>query len=202
MATFQLKDLRDLTVAVVHPQDADGAALVEHVRRIGCRVDPQWPPPKDLSPSVDIVIVSIDREWHRAMRAMLRRAPDPKPGVIAVVDYENPATLQLVLESESLAVLGKPIRPFGVLANLVICRSTWLTRRAQSARIDKLEGKISSQNRIAKAKAVLIATQGLSEQQAYETIRAQAMAKRVSMAAIASAIINANALLQFRADDD
>lgn len=202
MARFQLKDLRDLTVAVAHPQDADGEALVEHLRRIGCRVEPQWPPPKDLSPTTDIVIASIDREWHGAVRTMLRRAPDPKPGVISVVDYENPATLQLVLETESLAVLGKPIRPFGLLANLAICRSNWLERQAQNARIGKLESKLSGQNRIAKAKSILIETQGISEKEAYASIRAQAMAKRVSMEAIASAIINANELLRFRANDD
>ncbi len=38
-------------------------------------------------------------------------------------------------------------------------------------------------------------TQGLSEDEAYTTIRKQAMAKRISMEEMANAIINANELL-------
>ena len=42
---------------------------------------------------------------------------------------------------------------------------------------------------------------GLSEAEAYESIRRQAMAKRLSMDDMASAIIHANELLQYRAKD-
>jgi AmiR/NasT family two-component response regulator len=41
-------------------------------------------------------------------------------------------------------------------------------------------------------------TQGLSEQEAYESIRKQAMAKRISMDELAAAIINAHELLTFK----
>jgi len=40
--------------------------------------------------------------------------------------------------------------------------------------------------------------QGLSEADAYESIRRQAMSKRLSMDDMASAVIRANELLQFR----
>jgi len=43
--------------------------------------------------------------------------------------------------------------------------------------------------------------QGLSEAEAYESIRRQAMAKRLSMDDMAAAIIHANELLQYRAKD-
>ena len=45
-------------------------------------------------------------------------------------------------------------------------------------------------------------TQGLTEQEAYKSIRAQAMTKRISMEQIAAAIIHANELLSFRVKDD
>ena len=41
-------------------------------------------------------------------------------------------------------------------------------------------------------------TQGPPERAAYESMRAQAMAKRTTMVEIANAIINANELLSFR----
>jgi len=197
-----LKDLRDLNVVVIHPPDTDGESLVEHLKRIGCRVEPYWPAPNEMPPAVDILFTTIDREMHKRITKLLRRAPDPKPAVIAVVDYENPATLQLVLESESLAVIGKPVRPFGLLTNLVITRNVWQSRKRQQERIAKLENKLAGQKRIAKAKSILMESQALSEQDAYKSIRTQAMAKRVSMEQIAAAIIHANELLSFRLKDD
>ena len=202
MSGALLKDLRDLNVVVIHPPDTDGESLVEHLKRIGCRVEPYWPAPNEIPLAVDILFTTIDREMHKRITKLLRRAPDPKPAVIAVVDYENPATLQLVLESESLAVIGKPVRPFGLLTNLVITRNVWQSRKRQQERIAKLEHKLAGQKRIAKAKSILMETQALSEQDAYKSIRTQAMAKRVSMEQIAAAIIHANELLSFRLKDD
>ncbi len=198
MTGFLLKDLRDLSVMVIHAPDRDGSALVEHLRRIGCRVEAHWPPPEDIPPFVDILFVAIDRDIHRKVKHLLRRAANDGPAVIAVVDYENPATLQLVLETQSLSVIGKPIRPFGLLANLVMARNVWLQRQALRRQVTKLEQKLAGQQKVAKAKSILMETQGLAERAAYESIRAQAMAKRTTMVEIANAIINANDLLSFR----
>ena len=201
MAGFSLKDLRELSVLVIHAPDADGTALVDHLNRIGCRVEAQWPPPKRLPPKVDVLFVAIERDLHKRVTRLLKRDAEEGPAVIAVVDYENPATLQLVLETDSLAVIGKPVRPFGLLANLVTVRNAWLERAALRRRIATLEAKIAGQKKVAKAKAILMDYQGLTEQEAYRSIRAQAMAKRMTMEAISEAIINANDLLQFRAKD-
>lgn len=202
MAGFQLKDLRDLSVLVIHAPDADGTALVDHLNRIGCRVEAQWPPPRRLPAMVDVLFVAIERDLQAKVRRLLKRDADSGPAVIAVVDYENPATLQLVLETNSLAVIGKPIRPFGLLANLVTVRNAWLERSRLEARIATLEAKIAGQKKVAKAKAILMDYQGLTEQEAYRSIRAQAMAKRMTTEAVAEAIINANDLLQFRPQED
>jgi AmiR/NasT family two-component response regulator len=198
MTGFLLKDLRGLSVMVVHAPDHDGSALVDHLRRIGCRVEAHWPPPEDIPAFVDILFVAIDRDIHRKVKHLLRRASNDGPAVIAVVDYENPATLQLVLETHSLSVIGKPIRPFGLLANLVMARNVWLQRQALRRQIGKLEQKLAGQQKVAKAKSILMETQGLPERAAYESMRAQAMAKRTTMVEIANAIINANELLSFR----
>jgi len=39
------------------------------------------------------------------------------------------STLQLVLEAGAVAVIERPIRPFGLLTNLTIARSIWLEKR-------------------------------------------------------------------------
>jgi two-component system, response regulator / RNA-binding antiterminator len=84
------------------------------------------------------------------------------------------------------------------LTNLTIARSLWMERQEASRRIRKLERKLSGIQKIQKAKSILMEKQGLNEDDAYQTLRKQAMAKRVGMEEMATAIINANELLHSR----
>ncbi len=189
-----LRDLRDLRVQVVHPPDEEGKNLVEHLRRIGCMVEAVWPIPDSPSPQADILMLAIDFHARDEIRKLLR-ARRERAALIAIVDYENPSTLQLVLESGALAVTEKPIRPFGLLTNVIMARTLWLEKRKAERKLEKLEVKLSGMQRIQRAKAILMQSQQISEDDAHSTIRKQAMAKRTSMEEIASAIINANELL-------
>jgi AmiR/NasT family two-component response regulator len=189
-----LRDLRDLRVQVVHPPDEEGKNLVEHLRRIGCMVEAIWPIPDSPSPQADILMLVIDFHARDEIRKLLR-ARRERAALIAIVDYENPSTLQLVLESGALAVTEKPIRPFGLLTNVIMARTLWIEKRKVERKLEKLEVKLSGMQRIQRAKAILMQSQQISEDDAHSTIRKQAMAKRTSMEEIATAIINANDLL-------
>jgi len=193
-----LQDLKGLLVQVIHPPDRAGLALVEHLRRIGCTCETTWPLPDAISPSAVVVLVSIEQENREKILRLFRPIQPSDPALLAVVSYEDPSTLQVVLECGALAVIERPIRPFGLLTSLTIARALWLERQNAAKRIRKLERKLAGNNRILRAKTILMETQGLSEHEAYENIRRQAMAKRVPMDDLASAIINAHELLTFR----
>lgn len=202
MAIQILRDLRGLRVQVIHPADSEGVSLVEHLRRIGCTVEALWPIPEEFSDSVDVVLLSIDHDSREKILKLFRNQSDRVPTLIAVVGYENPSTLQIVLESGALAVIERPIRPFGLLTNLTIARSLWMERQEAVRRLRKLERKLSGIQKIQKAKSILMDKQGLSEEDAYQTLRRQAMGKRVAMEEMALAIINANELLHSRPKGD
>ena len=198
MALPILRDLRGLRVQVIHQPDDEGVELVEHLRRIGCTVEAQWPIPDTFSPTADVVLLTIDYESKDDLLRLLRGQQDQKPTLIAVVGYESPSTLQLVLESGALAVIERPIRPFGLLTNLMMARNLWAERRETTKRLRKVERKLSGIQNIQKAKSILMEKQELSEESAYQTLRQQAMAKRITVEDMAVAIINANELLQSR----
>jgi AmiR/NasT family two-component response regulator len=195
-----LRDLRDLRVQVIHAPDEEGMGLVEHLRRIGCTVEPHWPVPDAFAPNADIVMLSIDYDCRDQIRKVLKSRDGKPPTLIAIVAYENPATLQIVLECGALAVIERPIRPFGLLATVSLARTLWLERHEAQRRVHKLERRLSGIQKIQRAKTVLMTSQKLSEEEAYQSIRRQAMAKRISMEEMAAAIINANELLNFRSD--
>ncbi|MFC5069710.1 ANTAR domain-containing response regulator [Flaviflagellibacter deserti] len=195
MAIQILKDLRGLKVTVIHPHDAEGVDLIEHLKRIGCTVEALWPIPAAFPAAADVVILAIDHENRETLQKLLKEQDERGPTLIAVVGYEDPATLQIVIESGALAIVQRPIRPFGLLTNLLLARSLWLERSEAERKIRKLERKIGGMQKTQKAKTILMSSQGLTEDAAYETMRRQAMSKRVSVEEIAVAIINAYELL-------
>lgn len=201
MAQFQLKSLRDLFVVVAHPPDPDSQLVIQQFERIGCRTEAAWPIPRDLPPSTDVIVAAIGHDHHKALKTSLKRAGSSRPDVIALADYENPAMLELMLDLEALAVISKPVRPFGILTNLVVARNLSITNKTLLARIRRLESRMEGQKKIAKAKSILMETQAISEKDAYKIIREQAMTKRISIDEMADAVIYAHDLLSGRTND-
>jgi AmiR/NasT family two-component response regulator len=195
MAPSVLRDLRNLRVQVIHPPDTDGRDLVEHLRRIGCAVETAWPIPETSAANADVVMLAIAYDHREEIRRLLRGSETRSTTLIAIVDYENPATLQLVLECGALAVVDKPIRPFGLLTSVILARTLWLERVDAQRRLRKLASKLSGLQKLQRAKSILMQSQHVSEHDAHEIIRVQAMAKRISLEDMATAIINANDLL-------
>ena len=190
-----LKDLRMLRVAVFHPDDADGTQLVQQLQRIGCQVQAFWPPLPQLPEGVELVflavrpdIIALDFTWCSG---------ENSPALIAVVAYENPTIVEAVLRIGAKAILPAPVRSFGLLSALVLARALNAQIGAQSRRIAKLELKLAGQRNVLEATRILSVSRGISDDAAFDLIRNQAMAKRVTKEEIATAIVNANDVLNF-----
>lgn len=189
----QLKELRALKIAVIHPDDADGMQLTQQLQRIGCQVQAFWPPVQVLPAGIDIAfmavrpdIIGLRFEWTQREDA---------PTVIAVVTYENPTIVDAVLALGAQAVLPSPVRSFGLLTALVLARETHKENRSLTRRLRKVEAKLLGARHLADAKAVLMKTHDISETQAYDLIREQAMSKRTTTEEIAAAIVHASEVL-------
>jgi two-component system, response regulator / RNA-binding antiterminator len=195
MALEILRDLRGLRIEVMHPPDAEGISLVEHLHRIGCIANTVWPFPEEVAATSDLVVLAVDHDSREPLRRLFK-SPDRKQlTVIGIVGYENPSILQLVLEIGAHAVIERPVRPFGLLTQLALARSLWLKQQDVDTRVRKLERKLGGIQKIQRARMILMASQGMTEEDAYQTIRRQAMSKRIPMEEMAGAIIHAHDLL-------
>lgn len=195
MARFRLRNLRGLFVVIVHPPDSDGQAILEQMERIGCKTELVWPPKRELPPKADVVFLGLFFDSRKDLTNMIRRSEKPGPAIIGVVDYENPAMLEFVLEIGAIAVTSKPVRSFGILTNLVVGYASSLRELEAQERIARLEKKLLGKRNIAEAKTVLIRMHGLSEEDAYKLIRERAMYKRTTIEDMAQDIIDASELL-------
>lgn len=190
----QLKDLRSLRVVVCHPDDGDGQQLTQQLRRIGCHVQAFWPPLPVLPERTDVVflavrpdIIDLSYPWFGGS--------DENPTVIAVVNYENPTIVEMVLRIGARATLPSPVRSFGLLSALVVARHVHTELRQCRKHLRKLEGKVLGVRRIEEAKNILMRTRNIGDTAAYDLIRDQAMSKRVTTEEIAQTIIHANEIL-------
>jgi AmiR/NasT family two-component response regulator len=190
-----LRDLRSLQVVVFHPDDADGQELLGQLRRIGCQVKAFWPPQERLPEDTGLVFFAVRPEALAEEPAWLKR--DPLPPVIAVVNYENPITIEAVLRLNAAGIVASPVKSFGILSATVVALSQSLRARERERYVTRLEQRLAGLRKLAKAKTVLMHSRGIGEEQAYQLIRSQAMAKRVTTEEIADAIIKANDILSF-----
>ncbi|MCK0198752.1 ANTAR domain-containing protein [Ancylobacter sp. 6x-1] len=191
-ASALIQNLRNTRVAVVHPRDQDGDDLIRQLQRIGCQVQAVWPPPAQLPLPLDAVFFLLDSDIRSAMPW---RMADLNVAHIAIMDYENPTALKALLDSNAHGVLLRPIRATGVLSNLVLALSIRGYEGRLLTKISKLEDTLRTRRDIEKATRLLMSLRNLSENDAYQFIRRQATAKRVSLGVIASSIINASAML-------
>lgn len=193
-----LRNLRNTRVMVFHPKDADGELLAQQLERIGCQVITMWPPLPDLPDTVDLVFCAV-RPDHAAVRCAWMDGEPPVP-VIAVINYENPTVVDAALRLGARAVLISPLRSAGILSSLAMAKQAHGELRELRRRVARLEQKLLSANQISSAKAILVRTRNISDEEAYRIIREQAMSKRTATEDIARAIIHADGILSYPAE--
>ncbi len=194
--SLSLRNLRSLKIVVFHPDDADGRELLAQLERIGCRVKAYWPPHERIAEDEpDLVFLAVRPEVIDLEPAWLKRPAHPP--VIAVLTYENPTIIEAMLRFNVSGVIASPVKSSGLLSSIVLARHLHLAELDRSKYVAKLEQRLQSQRKLDRAKAILMQTRQLTEDQAYKLLREQAMTKRVTTEDIADAVINANEILGF-----
>jgi AmiR/NasT family two-component response regulator len=190
-----LKDIRSLKVVAIHPDDQDGEELRGQLRRIGCEVQMVWPSLDALPDGTDVVFLAVRPETLSIQFPWLEEKGTPP--VIPVVSYENPIVIEAVLQLNPYCLVPSPVRSFGLLTAIAISLYQHKSKRTLEHYVGRLEDKLADQRKIQQAKTILMETRKLSEQGAYDLLRAQAMAKRQPIEVMAQAIIQAHAVLDF-----
>ena len=187
---------RNLRVLVLHPQDDDGLTLTSHLRRVGFNVETRWPPADVLSDNVDLVFRALLPEERAPKDEWL--GPDA-PTLISVVAFENPTFIDQAIKMGSDGIITTPIRVSGLLATIVMALRHAKQAQQSAQRIASLEQKLLDNQQLREAKAILMLMHHFSEPEAYEMLRAQAMAKRVTVDDICRSVIQAGEVLQLHA---
>jgi AmiR/NasT family two-component response regulator len=188
-----LRDLRSLKVVVIHPQDQDGEELLAQLRRIGCEVEVFWPGLDCLPPNTGLVVMAVRPETLSMAFPWLGCANSPP--VIPVVTYENPITIEAVLQLNAFTTIPSPVRSFGLLTAIAVALTQFKVSRTRERYIDRLEQKQAKVRVIQQAKQIVMDTRGVSEEEAYQLLRSKAMLKREQIEIVAGEIVKAHETL-------
>jgi AmiR/NasT family two-component response regulator len=190
-----LRDLRSLKVVVIHPQDQDGEELLAQLQRIGCDVQVCWPRLDSLPSDTGLVIMAMRPEALSVEYPWLGTSTSPP--VIPVVTYENPITIEAVLRLNAFATIPSPVRSFGLLTAIAVALTQFKASRTRERYIERLEQKQAKVRVIQQATRIVMDSRGVSEDDAYQLLRSQAMLKREQIETVAGDIVKAHETLSF-----
>jgi AmiR/NasT family two-component response regulator len=184
-----LDDLRRARVLVIHPKDEDGAALIDHLRRLGSDVSAVWPPPRDLPPEIDTIFMQLD---DAAVDHLLPIIEEAAPALIAIITYESPTSLKAIVDFNAHGVISKPLRPLGILTQFALARYRHGYEGRLAAKIRKLEDTMKGRRAVEKATKLVAGLNKIDDEAAYRLLRDRATAKRLTLSSVAETIIAAH----------
>lgn len=171
---------------IIHPPDNDGRLLLRHLRRTGMTAELMWPAPMHFPADTQFAVVLVDRDQPGVSAKLF----DEFAGVsIAILDAESPTILETLLASNVQGILTKPIRNFGILAQLTLAASRHGYLHRLADRIAHVESNLRARRIIEKATTVLMERQGIDSDAAYETLRREAMKRRTTVGSMAAALL-------------
>ena len=187
-----VRELGRLEIVVAVPQDEEGRSLIRELRRTRATVHHVWPLPATLPEMADVIFC----ELAPGLPGRLPWVPgSARSALVGILPVQFGADLDLLRTSAVDAVLHRPLDARAILASLVMAWTRFGYERRLRQRIGKLEETLRSVRLVERAKAILVARRHLNEDDAYRFIQRQAMERRVPIATIASAIVDAEGVL-------
>lgn len=182
----------DLKVAVIVARDDDGERLIRELQKLRCVVHHEWPMPPQIPAQFDAIFCALSDDLPQRLPWI---PGEPASALIVVDRGEGALDLTLLHNCAPHATLTYPSTARAVQSSLAVGRSHFLYERRLRGRIEKLDENLRTMRSVERAKSLLIRMRNVTEEEAYNYLRRQAMERRVTIGAVASAIVDSYDLL-------
>jgi len=182
----------ELNIAVMVERDDHGEFLIRELQRQRVTVRHIWPLPSQIPLQYDAIFCALSVD-------LPQRIPwvpgEPSSALILVDDGNAPLNLKLIHNCAAHGLLHYPATSRVIQSVLMLAREHFQYERRLRGRIEKLDENLRTMRVVERAKVLLIRLKNLTEDEAYNFLRKQAMEKRVTIAAVATAVIDSHDLL-------
>lgn len=181
-----------LSIAVIGDRDHLIEPLIRALQKQRAEVRHLWPAPAQYPTPYDVVFSVLLPDLPMRL-PWLPGAPES--ALVVLLPAAGSADLRLLRNCAPHAVLHLPASDSAIEVSLALARDRFGYEQRLSARIDKLDENLRTMRTVERAKAILMTGRGMSEEKAYQFLRKQAMAKRVSIGRLSEALIDSEELL-------
>lgn len=185
-----------VSVAVVDADRARAAIVEEGLRAAGIprvAIVPDSPDLLDrlVALAPDVVVIALDSPSRDVLEQMFRVSRVVERPVAVFVDRSDAATMQAAIDAGVSAYVVDGLKPERVRAivDMAVMRFNAYSRMRRE--LEDAKTALADRKTIDKAKGLLMARKGLSEEDAYALLRRTAMNEKKRMVEIAQAIITA-----------
>ncbi|MEQ8666295.1 MAG: ANTAR domain-containing protein [Rhodospirillales bacterium] len=182
----------NLEIGVEMPDDETGLSLVRELQRTRARVHQIWPRP-------DIVPSSYDAIFCELSADLPKRLPwssgHPRSALVLVARPAQHCDIKLIENCAAHSIIHVPLAPGAAIMALVAARNQFRYECRLRRRVDKLDENLRTMRSVERAKSILMLERGMTEEEAYNFLRKQAMDRRASIGALATAIVDSQELL-------
>ncbi|AEF93409.1 response regulator receiver and ANTAR domain protein [Desulfotomaculum nigrificans CO-1-SRB] len=112
--------------------------------------------------------------------------------VVITTDYICQDLIEKAREARVFSVMVKPIEEAALLTTVELALGNYQEIIKLEKQVKELKDTLETRKMVEKAKGILMKTMGLSEEEAFRRIQRQSMNKRISMRAVAEAVILAH----------
>lgn len=182
----------NLSVAVITERDDDGERLIRELQRARVRAHHIWPVPRQLPVDYDVIYCDLIDDLPKRLPWV---PGEPEAALVLIVSHRSPFDHKLLHNCAAQAVLHYPTMPLAVQSSLALAREHFLYEQRLRGRVEKLDENLRTMRSVERAKAIVMRSKNLTEEEAYHFLRRQAMARRVSIGAVANALIDSQKIL-------
>lgn len=187
MSKNPLEIFSRLNIMLITELDEQGMGLLRQVQRTRARVEHRWPVPEKIGDNTDIVICEYSPDLSRRYAWMPGEAA---AAVIVLMPSVENLDLSGLKAATPDAVLHRPYRWDAVSAAMIVAWDHFSYVQRQRTRISRLDENVRSLRQIERAKHIIMRQKNISESNALSELRSMAMSRRMSMAALASQLID------------
>jgi response regulator NasT len=142
---------------------------------------------RDLDP--ELAILDIKMPGYDGLETARRIVAERAIPVILLTAYGQRDLIEEAARSPVMAYLIKPVKEPELLATIEIAATRFAERRKMAEETVELRESLATRKAVERAKGLLMARDGLSEEEAYRHIQAQARRQRRSMRAVAEEML-------------
>ncbi len=171
---------------VLHRSDSNTEKLARQLKLLGFNVAVSWGP-LAANEKIDVAFVDADQGWDGLLPWKgAENAPCP---VVALLGSEAPSRIAWAMALGAGAILAKPIATSAIFPALVMAIHIHEERRGVKEQLDRYEERIRMRPLVHRAVAILMNTRNLTESEAYEVLRSNAMRRRLALENVAAAYL-------------